>query len=50
VRSKFVRAREATKVIVKDIVKGDLALVEITILILILNFKRFYIYTNSKGA
>ena len=49
-RSESVRAREATKAIVGDVVKGDSALVEITILVLVPNFERFHMHTGGEGA
>jgi hypothetical protein len=48
--SKLVYTREAVKVIVRNVVKGDSALVEITILVLVPNHERFYIYTSGEGA
>ena len=49
-RSESVRAREAIKAIVENVVKEDSALVEMTILVLVLNFERFYMYTGGEGA
>lgn len=49
-RSESVRTREATKAIVGNVVKGDSALVEMAMLVLVPNHERVHMHTGGEGA